>query len=118
MSRANTLIRTLRPTGTIRAIAALLIVLATCGALAAGKTVTVSIKGGKFTPATVTIKPGDTVVWVNGDDRDHTVTAADGSFNSGNIEKGGSYSFTFKKAGRYGYSCGLHPRMKGMVVVQ
>jgi plastocyanin len=90
----------------------------TVSALAGGRNVTVSIKGGKFNPAAVTIKAGDTVTWVNGDDKDHTVQAADGSFNSGNIEKGGSYSFTFKKAGRYGYSCGLHPRMRGTVVVQ
>ena len=102
----------------IRVCLELAIALSTCAALAAGKEVTVSIKGGKFAPAAVTVKPGDTVTWVNGDDRDHTVTAADGSFNSGNIEKGGSYSFTFKRAGRYPYSCGLHPRMKGTVIVQ
>jgi plastocyanin len=87
-------------------------------ALGAGKNVTVSIKGGKFNPASVNIKAGDTVTWENGDDSDHTVTASDGSNNSWNNEKGGSYSFTFKKAGKYAYSCGLHPRMKGVVVVQ
>ena len=92
------------------ALAALCLLLA-CGASAAGKGATVSIKGGKFAPATVTIKAGETVVWVNGDDRDHTVRGADGSFDSDNIEKGGRYSFTFKRAGRYPYSCGLHPRL-------
>ena len=78
----------------------------------------VSIKGMKFTPVSLTIKAGDSVKWENGDQRDHTVAASDGSFNSGNIGPGGNFSFTFAKPGKYEYACSLHPRMKGVVIVQ
>jgi plastocyanin len=78
----------------------------------------VTIKGMKFTPANLTIKAGDSVTWENADDRDHTVDAADNSFNSGNIGPNGTFSFTFNKSGKFAYNCGLHPRMRGQVVVQ
>src|SRR3954471_2097110 len=80
-----------------------------------GRTVTVSIKNSRFTPARVSVKKGDTVVWTNNDDRDHTVVADDGSFSSGTIKPDKSYQYTFRKAGTFGYACKLHPRMKGSV---
>ena len=79
---------------------------------------TVNIKGMKYTPASLTIKAGDTINWENADQRDHTVVAADGSFNSGNIGPGAMFSFTFPKAGKFEYACTLHPRMRGVVTVQ
>lgn len=79
---------------------------------------TVSIRGMKYGPATVTIKAGEAVTWVNGDDRDHTVVAEDGSFNSGNIGPGRSFTARFAKPGKYAYACALHPRMRGVVIVQ
>jgi plastocyanin len=93
-------------------------VLATFAAAQSGKRATVTIKDLKYSPATITIRAGDTVTWTNDDDRDHTVVASDGSFNSGTIGSGESFSHTFEKAGKYPYGCRLHPRMKGMVVVQ
>ena len=82
------------------------------------KDVEISIKGMKFGPDTVTIKPGQTVTWTNNDQRDHTVAAADGSFNSGNLGPGATYSFKFTKPGTYHYACTLHPRMKAEIVVK
>ena len=101
-------------------IAATALLLLSLFAAAKGKpaTVHVNIKGMKYDPATVTIKAGDTVTWTNGDQRDHSVAAADGSFASGNIGPGGTYSFVFNKSGKFEYSCSLHPRMKGVVIVQ
>ena len=81
-------------------------------------TVNVAIKGMKYTPASVTIKAGDSVVWTNADQRDHTVVAGDGSFSSGNIGPGATFTFAFTKPGKFEYSCSLHPRMKGIVIVQ
>lgn len=81
-------------------------------------TVHVNIKGMKYDPASVTVKAGDTLTWTNGDQRDHSVAAADGSFSSGNIGPGATYSFVFTKPGKFEYSCSLHPRMKGVVIVQ
>jgi|ERR1051326_670126 plastocyanin len=77
----------------------------------------VVIKGMKYSPASLPIAVGDTVVWTNSDDHDHTVVADDGSFNSGNIGNGGSFRHTFKKKGKFAYSCTYHPRMKGSVTV-
>ncbi len=77
----------------------------------------VSIQNMKYSPATITIKPGQSVTWTNNDDRDHTVVADDGSFQSDNISAGGTYRHKFTKAGRYKYGCRYHPRMKGEVVV-
>jgi len=80
--------------------------------------IVVTIRGGAFTPAKVTLKPGEMVVWINGDDRDHTVTAASGVFSSGNIRPGGSFAWRATKGGDHAYSCSLHPRMRGVVSVQ
>jgi len=78
---------------------------------------TVVIEQMAYSPANLEIKAGDTVVWINRDDRDHTVVALDGSFSSDNLKPGGSYTFRFTRLGRFPYSCTYHPRMKGLVVV-
>jgi len=84
----------------------------------ASKAVEITIKGMKFTPDSVTIKAGQSVTWTNGDQRDHTVAADDGSFNSGNLRPGDSFTYKFAKAGKFKYACSLHPRMKGEILVK
>jgi len=87
-------------------------------AAAVGASQSVDIRDMRFDPGTVTIHVGDTVEWKNTDDRDHTITASDGSFDSGNLSSGASFRHTFKSAGKYSYKCSYHPRMKGVVVVE
>jgi plastocyanin len=58
------------------------------------------------------------VKWTNQDSAAHTVTADDGSFDSGQMAQGATFSFTFSKAGTFSYKCGNHPTMLGKVVVQ
>ena len=77
----------------------------------------VEIKGLKYKPAKLKIKKGDKVVWVNSDDRDHTVVSDDEAFDSGKIAAGETFEFTFEKAGKHSYGCDYHPRMKGVVEV-
>jgi plastocyanin len=77
----------------------------------------VTIKDFSFAPATVTISAGDSVTWLNQGPTTHTATASDGSFDSGNLAKGKSYSKTFSSAGTFSYICKPHPFMKGKVVV-
>jgi plastocyanin len=79
---------------------------------------TVTISNFAFTPATLTVKVGTTVVWTNKDSTAHTVTADDGTFNSGNVAPGATYSYTFAKAGTVVYHCAIHTYMKGTVIVQ
>jgi len=78
----------------------------------------ITIKDMKFDPDTLQISPGETVVWTNQDDRDHTVTAKDGSFKSDNLSKGDKFEHVFKKAGKFNYCCSYHPRMKATIVVK
>jgi len=79
----------------------------------------VSIKDVNFSPKELKIKKGDTVVWTNNDERDHTVTADDDkSFKSGNLADGATFKLKFDKPGRYKYHCEYHPRMKATIVVE
>ena len=73
-----------------------------------------------FSPATVTVVVGvnNTVVWTNNDTSPHTVTANDGSFESGNMAPGQTYSFTFTTPGTYAYHCQYHPWMVATVIVK
>jgi plastocyanin len=85
---------------------------------ALAKDVTVAISNFSFGPTEVTISVGDTVTFVNGDDTIHSVVADDGSFHSDGLDTNDKFTFTFTKAGKIAYHCGLHPFMKGDIVVQ
>ncbi|MEX2550278.1 MAG: plastocyanin/azurin family copper-binding protein [Nitriliruptoraceae bacterium] len=64
------------------------------------------------------VEVGDTVTWTNDDDAMmHTVTADDGSFDSGLLDAGDSWSYTFTEAGEFEYFCSPHPWMRAKVVV-
>jgi plastocyanin len=77
----------------------------------------VSIKNYAFSAATVTVASGTTVTWTNNDAVTHTVTADDGSFDSGNVVPGATFSHKFSTAGTVNYHCSIHTTMKGSVVV-
>jgi plastocyanin len=89
------------------------------GAPAAAATVT--IRNFAFTPATLTVRVGTTVTWVNDDQTPHTVRFADRSIaQSPDLSAGGgqqSWSHTFTTAGTYPYICGIHTYMTGTVKV-
>jgi len=75
-----------------------------------------------FDPAVITVIVGvnNTVTFKNVDNNapDHTVTARDNSFNSGNIKPGGSWTYTFTTPGNFSYYCLYHSWMKGTVIVK
>ncbi len=95
----------------------------------------VSMTEGKtFKPKTITVKPGETVVWKNATNLTHSVTdepslavsaqdaalpAGAEKFNSGLIAPGKDFSHTFKVPGTYRYFCIPHEEagMVGTVVV-
>lgn len=73
---------------------------------------------GDYSVNVLKIKVGDTVTWTNDDDgMIHTVTAADGSFDSGFLNPGESWSYTFTREGEFDYQCTPHPWMRARVVV-
>jgi plastocyanin len=71
-----------------------------------------------FRPARLEIAAGTTVVWTNGGQVIHTVTAEDGSFDSGPIEAGERRGITFSRLGTFSFHCTPHPFMRGEVVVR
>jgi plastocyanin len=71
-----------------------------------------------FNPKRIEIAAGTTVRWTNTDPLVHTITADDGSWDSGPIEPGKSWSHTFTQAGEYAFHCTPHPFMKAVVVVR
>ena len=87
------------------------------GAADQARTYKVVIKGLRFVPETLTVKLGDTVVWVNQDPFPHTVTAA-GAFDSRTMEAGKSWRYVAGRAGAYPYLCKLHSNMKGKLQVE
>ena len=69
-------------------------------------------------PADSRSRPARTVVWTNGGQVAHTVTAEDGSFDSGPIEAGQQRAITFSAPGTYTFHCTPHPFMRGEIVVR
>ena len=78
----------------------------------------VQIQGFAFGPGTLTVAVGDTVTWTNADSAPHTVSAESGAFDSGNLDEGQAFSFTFDTPGTYTYRCDYHSEMTGTIVVQ
>jgi plastocyanin len=79
---------------------------------------TVAIDGTRFDPETVTVKAGDTVVWINKDPFPHTVTSQAGGFDSKEIAAGKSWQFKTGKPGVFPYVCTFHPTMKATLKVE
>jgi plastocyanin len=81
--------------------------------------VTIDITNFKYKPASLTVKRGSTVTWVNGDAAPHTATAGGaGGFDTGTLNKGDKKTLTLGKPGTYAYICAFHPFMKATVVVR
>jgi len=72
-----------------------------------------------YTPADVTVMIGvnNTVRWTNNDNMPHTVTAIDGTFDSGKMNAGDSFVHTFNQTGTFAYICVYHHWMHGSVTV-
>jgi plastocyanin len=70
-----------------------------------------------FAPKEITVKPGTTIVWTNGDETPHTIIANDGSFVSKAMDTDDHYEHTFASEGDFSYFCTLHPYMTGIVHV-
>jgi plastocyanin len=93
-----------------------------------GKAVVVRIVGGAlyqtgketYSPGTMTLVFGvnNTVTWENADVSHHTTTGPNRLFESGNINPGQNFTYTFTLQGIFAYTCDYHPWMKGTVVVK
>jgi plastocyanin len=87
------------------------------GGPGAAPAATVDIKGLAFNPADIKAQVGQPVVWHFDDNGTaHTVTADNGSFDSGK-RASGDFQIAFPQPGTYSYHCSVHPKMKGTVAV-
>jgi plastocyanin len=118
----------MRPTQLISALAVTAVVLAGCGdddsdsttnasSQASGGS-SIAIRDFKFSPSTLTVSSGAQINASNDDSTTHTVTADDGSFNTGDIGAGSSKTFSAPSPGRYAYHCEIHSFMHGTLVVR
>lgn len=96
--------------------------------IASAATVNVSIKDNFFDPQSVTINPGDTVVWTNNGSVQHTSTSGSNcshnttgtTWDSGPLSPGHTFQMTLSAAGTYPYFCSIHcvsSNMKGTITV-
>jgi plastocyanin len=86
----------------------------------AATTYYVNIVDFAFSPATVTIQPGDSVQWNDTVSTDHTSTSDTTStevWDSGILTLGQTYTHQFNNAGSFSYHCSVHSTMHGTVIV-
>jgi plastocyanin len=79
---------------------------------------TVRIMAMQFSPASLEVKAGETITWINGDPFPHEVIADNKAFHSGAIQAGKSWTFKAAAKGVFPYFCGLHPGMKASIAVR
>ena len=89
---------------------------APAGVPAAHGAAAITIKSFSFSPNPLVAKVGDTVTVTNLDGTNHTVTAIDGSFDTGPFSAG-SKTFRLTKAGTFNFHCNIHNFMTGVIQV-
>ena len=89
----------------------------------------VGVADYQFSPDTITIAAGQSVLWSNSGPSSHTVTSDNSSWTSATLGApsgtdpygyptgGGTFSHMFSSAGTYHYHCSIHAGMTGVVVV-
>jgi plastocyanin len=77
----------------------------------------VRIDNFTFTPNLLTVKTGTTVTWVNHDDIPHSIVCPALNLHSHPMDTDATFSNRFDQPGQFDYMCGLHPHMKGRIVV-
>ena len=78
---------------------------------------TVVISNFSFVPSMITIKKGEPVIWINQDQTIHSIKIKD-QIVSQQMGIGESFSDVFNQTGEIDYGCGIHPSMKGKIIVQ
>jgi hypothetical protein len=81
-------------------------------------TKTIIVLGSGYSPSTVTVPPGSTLIFKSDSDIDHTVTQTNGSTFDKVIPAHGTITLKLTKSGTYKYYCTYHPYMTGTIIVQ
>ncbi len=92
-----------------------------------GAVASVMIKNFEFVPQTVTIAAGGTLRWINADVANHQISSGvvegdrprpDGRVSSPLLFRGDEFTAPFTAPGEYPYYCGIHPFMRGTIIVK
>lgn len=126
----------------MRTVRMLTVLVLAAGALTAGTLAAIAqgadvqVADNRFEPATIEVEVGTTVTWTHSGSNPHTVTAADGSWDSNPdcngfadagaghcMTNGQTFQHTFSEPGTYTYYCKLHGTadgqgMAGTIVVR
>jgi plastocyanin/uncharacterized membrane protein YozB (DUF420 family) len=89
----------------------------------APNTIIVNLKDFAFSPKSLTVQKGATVIFVNQDNAKHTATEDTNKFNSGDLPAGKTFTFVFTDSGTFPYHCEYHGDkggvdMAGTIVVR
>ncbi|MGI9485124.1 MAG: cupredoxin domain-containing protein [Geminicoccaceae bacterium] len=77
----------------------------------------IEIKAFAFNPPILEVRPGDQIRWTNLDISPHTATAEDGSWDTGELEKGQSRTVDVTETMSAAYLCAFHPSMRAELIV-
>ncbi len=102
----------------MRRRAGLAVIVAAALLAPAARAAEVNVQFQAFAPQQTEILPGESVTWTNVSERLHTVTASDGSFDTGDFPGGATFAYTFPAVGSFPYHCTIHPTMTGEVDVR
>jgi len=96
-----------------------ILILLTLNTLVQAETLTVLQKDKKFSPDTLKVKVGDTVIFKNEDSFFHNIFSVSDTqnFDLGSFPKGQSKTVVFNKAGKVDVECAIHPDMKMVIEV-
>ncbi len=83
---------------------------------AAPRTFTVVIEKMKYGPVPASLRPGDSIVWVNRDILRHTATARNGSFSI-DLPASAKARTIIRSPGSVAFFCKYHPGMTGVLRV-
>ncbi len=78
----------------------------------------VTIDNFTFSPTPLTIAKGATVTWVNEDDIPHSIYCQSLNLHSHPMDTKESFAHRFDQSGTFDYACGIHPHMRGQIIVQ
>ena len=108
----------------VAAVAALAALLAGCGSGGTGPTAPAAPPAAgyvveRYTFPPLSAAPGQTVQVTDADAEPHTVTAQDGSFDTGTFDRDAPGRFTAPtEPGTYAFGCTVHPSMRGTLTIR
>jgi plastocyanin len=87
------------------------------GGARAEETATVVIDNFSFKPASITVRAGAHVVFLNRDDAPHAIIIPALKQHSAMLDTDEKFDAAMDRPGKYAYFCGVHPMMTGEIIV-